>query len=397
MSRRFLAMAASAIAITLIIGVAGESTSRAATTGPETGSSKFKHARFENESRRFEPKYGFRPIEVAPPCPVPCVEKRTVMVPEYVIEHKQVPTTEIRHEERDREIVTYKDVPEVIHRTRTITVMEQVLRPREEKYTVQRTITEKVAQPYTVCVPYTVTRTATRTVLKPVWKDVECKYTVCVPYCEKRTGMRTVSKCVPVIRTRDFCVDEGCWQERVTAPVCQTPACKPCVPCGPVVTVAVCKSRVWVPKLVHKHESYTVSTVQTVHVPYEYEVKLERPEVRTRIEKVRTLVPTAEPYSYDVQLTRTETRTRFIEVCKFVPELRTRIINETVLVPRQKTQTYCETVCHRVTEKRIVKERIDVPVCVTREVEVRVCRLVPKTVEVQVAMKPVCVSWLGRK
>ncbi len=62
----------------------------------------------------------------------------------------------------------------------------------------------------------------------------------------------------------------------------------------------------WVPKLVHKQECCTLNTIQTVQLPYEYEVKCERPEVRTKIEKVCTTMPTEEQYSYLVQLTRHE-------------------------------------------------------------------------------------------
>jgi hypothetical protein len=393
MSRKLLAVASSAITLTVIICAADGSSSRAAAAGSETGQSKIRHARFEKEARRFEPGYGFRPIEVVPPSyPSTRIEPHVVLVPQWVTEYKQVPTTEIRHEEREREIVSYKDVPETVTRTRTVTVVEQKVRSHEEKYTVQRPVTEKVEQKYTVSVPYAETRTASRTVLKPVWREIERKDTVFVPYYEKRTGSRTVSRCVPVVRTREICVDRGYWEERISKS-----DCKVCGPCAPIVPVTVCKTRVWVPKLVHQQESYTVNTVETVQVPYEYAVKLERPEVRTRIEKVRVLVPTEESYSYPVQLTRYETRTRFIEVCKLVPEVRTRIVNETFFVPRPKTETYCETVFHRIAEKRIVKERVDVPVCTTREVAVRVCRLVPKTVDVHVVATPVCVSLNGRK
>ena len=393
----------SAIALTFLVLTAGDSTSSAAAATPEMGKPKFKHARFEKEIRRPEGKYGFCPSNVTPPpacsCPCPCprIEQRTVLVPQWVTECKKVPATEIRHEERDREIVTYKDAPETVARTRTVTVMERQVRSHQEKYTVERPVTEKVEQRYTVCIPYTETRTATRTVLKPVWTEVERKYTVCVPYCEKRTGLRTVAKCVPVVRTREICVDQGHWEERISKPICK-PICKPvcnvCEPCAPPVTVVVpvvvCKTRVWVPCVVHKTESYTVNTTEMVQVPYTYEVKLERPEVRTKIEKVRTMVPTPEPYSYEVQLTRHETRTRFVDVCRMVPEVRTRIVNETVCVPREKCETYNVTVVRRVAVKRIVKECFDVPVCTTREVQVRVRKLVPKTVDVQVAVRPVC-------
>ena len=387
MSRKLFAFASSAIALTFIFCTAAESTSRALADGSQPRP-EFKPSSVE-PGRRFEPQSGYRPIVTAPPAPYSYthIEHRTVLVPQWVTEHKQVPTTEIRHEERDREIVTYKDVPETVQRTRTVTYSEKQVRSHEEKYTVAKQVTEKVEQKYTVPVPYTETRQATRTVFKPVWNEIEHKYTVYVPYYEKRTGYRPVSRCVPVVRTRDVCVDQGYWEEHISKPVCQ--------PCAPAVPV--CKTRVWVPKLVHKQVPYTVNTYETVQVPYEYQVKLERPEVRTKIEKVRTMVPTEQPYSYEVCLTRYETRSRYIDVCKFVPEVRTRTVYETIYVPRQKTVPYCETVYHRVAEKRIVKERFDVPVYSTRDVEVRTYHLVPKTVDVQVAVKPVYCPPYGGK
>lgn len=388
MSRKTLATVLSTIALTLMVCAAADSASRA--SAAEMGQPQFRHTRFEKETRRFDPKYGFRPIEVAPAIPCPRIEQRTVLVPVWETECKKVPTTEIRHEVREKEVVCYKDVPETVQRTRTVTIMEKVVRSHEEQYTVQKPVTEKVEQKYTVCVPYTETRTATRTVLKPVWKEFQRNYTIFVPYCEKRTGYRTVSRCVPVVRTHEICVDLGHWEDRVSKPVCKT-----CAPGAPAVPVVVCKTRVWVPKLVHKTEPYTVNKVETVQVPYEYPVQLERPEVRTKIEKIQTMVPTEQPYSYQVQLTRDETRTRLVDVCKYVPVVKTRTVYETICVPRPKTETYCETVIRRVAEKRIVKECVDVPVCVTREIQVRVRHLVPKTVEV--AVRPVCVPFAGRK
>jgi hypothetical protein len=319
-----------------------------------------------------------------PPICAPCVrtEQRTVLVPQWVTECRTVPSTEIRREERDREVIVYKDVPETVQRTRTYTVLERQVRSHQETYTVPRHVTRNVEQTYTVCVPYTETRTGCRTVMKPVWKEIEHKYTVNVPCCEKRTAMRTISRCVPVTHTRIVCVDQGHWELRATCPVC-----KPCGPCAPV---PVCRTRVWVPCVVQKQEACTVNTVQTVQVPYEYDVTVCRPEIRTRIERICVPVPTQESFPYEVHLTRTENRTRTVQVCECVPEERTRTVNETVCVPRQKTESYCETICRRVAVKRICKETVCVPVCTTREVQVRVRRLVPKTVEVQVAMRPDC-------
>ena len=236
MSRKFLAVASSAVALTLIICAVDESTAHAAAAGSRNGATKNQARAIEKESRRFERGYGLRPIKVVPPSyPSTRIEQRTVLVPQWVTEFKQVPTTEIRHEEREREIVCYKDVPETVKHTRTVTVLEKQVRSHVEQYTVQKPVTRKVEQKYTVSVPYTESRTATRTVLRPVWKDVERKYTVFVPYDQKRTGLRTVSRCVPVVRTRDVCVDRGHWEEQVSKSVCNVcrPAHQPCrSPCA---------------------------------------------------------------------------------------------------------------------------------------------------------------------
>src|ERR1700723_3874710 len=138
MSRKCFAVTLSAIALTFLALTAGDSTSTAAAATPEMGKPKFKHARFEKEIRHREEKYrdgkyeagkyGFCPTCVTPPpvcasCAPPCprYEQRTVLVPVWVTECKKVPATEIRHEQRDREIVTYKDVPETVAKTRTVT------------------------------------------------------------------------------------------------------------------------------------------------------------------------------------------------------------------------------------------------------------------------------------
>jgi YTV protein len=388
MFRKILTVALPAIVVALTLCTTDNSASSTFAGGLETDGRRRltpDHPGIVRKSRgpAPAPAVGYAPAQL-PVC-APCVrtEQRTVLVPELVTEYRKVPATEIRREEREREVIVYKDVPETVQRTRTFTVLERQVRSHQETYTVPKPVLKNVEQTYTVCVPYTETRTRTCTVLKPVYKEVEHKYTVSVPYCEKRTGMRTICRSVPVTRIRTVCVDQGHWELR--------PACPVCKPYGPraAAPVAVCKTRVWVPNLVQKQVAYTVDTIQTVQVPYEYQVTLCRPEIRTRTEKVCTLVPTQESYPYEVHLTRTENRSRTVQICEYVPEERTRTVNETVCVPRQKTESYTETVYRRVAEKQIRKETVCVPVCTTREVPVRVCRLVPKTVEVQVAMQPV--------
>jgi hypothetical protein len=388
MFRKPLTVAFAAVVFTLTLCSIDNSATYAAPGGPEPAV----RQRPTPDRHGIVPKaYNPAPtsaVGCAPaPLPVcaPCVktEQRTVLVPQWVTECRKVPTTEIRHVEREREVIVYKDVPETVQRTRTRTVLERQVRSHLETYTVRKPVMKDVEQTYTVCVPYTETKTGTRMVMKPVSKEVERKYTVSVPYCEKRIGTRTICRHVPVTHTRTICVDEGHWEVRAARPVCQP--CNPCAACAPV-----CKSRVWVPNMVHKHKTCTVDTIQKVQVPYEYPVHLCREEVRTRIEKVCEMVPVPVTFQYEVHLTRTENRTRTVQVCEYIPVQRTRTVNETVCVPVQKTETYCETVCHRVAVKQIRKELVCVPVCTTHDVQVRTCRLVPKTVEVQVAMRPTC-------
>lgn len=389
MFRKTLTVVLAAIVVALMLCTTGNSACRVFAGGLETDGRQRPTPDHRGIVRKshgpaLAPAVGYAPAPL-PVC-ASCVrtEQRTDLVPQWVTECRKIPTTEIRREEREREVIVYKEVPEAVQRTRTITVLERQVRSHQETYTVRKPVVKNVEQSYTVCVPYTETRTGTRTVSKPVWKEVEHKYTVSVPYSQKRTGMRTVSRCVPVTRARTVCVDRGHWEVRAACPVC-----KPCSRRA-AVPIAVCKTRVWVPNRVQKQEACTVETIQTVQVPYEYVVTLCRPEIRTRIDKVCTMVPTQESYPYEVHLTRTESRSRTMQICEYISEKRTRTVNETVCVPRQKTESYSETVYRRVAEKQIRKETVCVPVCTTCDVQVRVRRLVPKTVEVQVALQPVC-------
>ena len=63
-----------------------------------------------------------------------------------------------------------------------------------------RDLTENVEQPYTVTVPYTETRKATRPVYSTVTENVEQTYTVNVPYTETRKATRPVYSTVTSYR-----------------------------------------------------------------------------------------------------------------------------------------------------------------------------------------------------
>ena len=58
-------------------------------------------------------------------------------------------------------------------------------------------------------VPEVQTRTASRTVQKPVWREVPQTYTVNIPVSETRTATRTVWECVPTTETRTVYEDQG--------------------------------------------------------------------------------------------------------------------------------------------------------------------------------------------
>ena len=149
-------------------------------------------------------------------------EERTVMVPQAVAEMQKVCVTEYRNEERSQEVTVCKQVPETVQKTRTYTVYEQQPRSRQENYTVCKPVYRDVVQNYTVCVPYTKTQGALAPsaqavlqrhrpelhglyplhrnagghpdVCRPSYRDVVQNYTVCVPYTETRTGTRTVCR-----------------------------------------------------------------------------------------------------------------------------------------------------------------------------------------------------------
>jgi hypothetical protein len=71
-----------------------------------------------------------------------------------------------------------------------------------------------------------------------------------------------------------------------------------------------------------------------------------------------------------------------VQVCKMVSEERTRDVQYTVCVPQQQTRTFNVTEYRRVAEQKTVQDTVMVPYTEQREVEVRVCKMVPQTVMV---------------
>ncbi len=267
-----------------------------------------------------------------------CVE-RVIQVPTWVTETQTVKCLEYRPEQRERTITVMKSVP----------------------------VEQTVERQYTVMVPQTKTRTVTYTVAKPVWEEKEVEYTVMVPHQETKQGVRHVCRSVPVTETRTVVKDEGHWEDReVTVPVVRRVAlrarrmarraqrlgcCTPCVEtCCTCEVTQVCK--VWVPNPVEHEIEVTVMKQEVVEEPYEY------------------VVTRCEP----------ETRTKTIRVCRMEYEEKTKEVEYTVCVPETRTRTLTYTSYRCEPEEKTVSCTVMVPHEVEREVQVCVCRMVPKTV-----------------
>ena len=204
-----------------------------------------------------------------------------------------------------------------------------------------------------------------------------------VPHREKREGTRTVCKVVPVTETRTVTCDQGHWETQTTDVPCNCCQCRSS--CAPHVR-HVCK-RVWVPNVVTKEVEVTVHRRETEEVPYEYFVTVMKPEERAHTHKVcewktETRTKTVRVCNYE-----REERTRTMQVCEYKPETRTRTVNYTVCVPETRTRTYNVTNYRRVAEEKTQTYDVCIPYTEQQEVEVQVCKMVPKTITV-----PVCES-----
>lgn len=287
------------------------------------------------------------PCEAAAPAMV----EKTIMVPTTELVTRKIHVTEYTTETRERTVTVNKRVPK----------------------------TETVTCNYTVMVPKTETKTVTYNVCKPVVTEMEQEYSVCVPHTETRNATRTVCKRVPVTKKRTVTVDEGHWEDapaKECAPAgdcCQQVSCdsgcgrrrcrracaSPCEvsdSCGP--------GRVWVPNLVQKEISYTCYTT----------------------------VKEEQPYSFKVTVYKRENRTRTVKKCSYVNEKKTREVSYTRCVPEQRTKSREVTRYECVPTEKTVTYKVCVPHQVEKEVQVRVCKLVPKTVMVPACSDDSCGS-----
>ncbi len=293
--------------------------------------------------------------------------EKTCYVPEWVTETRMVTVCEYAQEQREVKQMVHKCVPVQKEVQRCCVVMVPEQRTRMVTYNVCRPVVQEVEQQYTVCVPQ--------------WREEPRQYTTCVPVVEKRQGVRRVCKMITEEVVKTVCVDRGhCETQMVEVPClsrrcgrfghrCCDPCC--CQPC----TTTVCR-RVWVPNIVEEQVTVTVCKPQIVEEPCEYMVTVWKPEVRTCTVRVCDW--------------RQEVRTRKCHVTTYETDVVQKEVAYTVCVPQQKTWTETVT-CYETQAEEVTRTvTVCVPHQVQKEVQVKVCRMVPKTVQVPVRCGSSC-------
>ncbi len=176
--------------------------------------------------------------------------------------------------------------------------------------------------------------------------------------------------------------------------------------CGVAASPATTSRRVWVPNVVTEQVpvvvnetrseeiSFTVYEQQMTQVPYECTYLVYRPEQRTGTRKVvdyidepRTRTRKVVEY-HDEQRTRVrrelsykmETKHESYPVVTYRTEKRTKDVSFTVNQPTQSIEPFQSTRYDTVTEELPEEYTVAVQVPVVKEVQVQVCRLVPKLV-----------------
>ncbi len=177
-----------------------------------------------------------------------------------------------------------------------------------------------------------------------------------------------------------------------------------------VPTTTTVTRRVWVPNVVteevqvvdHVPQSqevtYTVLEQQTQQVPYDYTYVVYRPETRTGTRKVVNYVEETRTRNRKVVEYKEETRTRVrkqlsykqqtrtetIPYVNYTTEKRTKEVAFTIQVPETKVEPFTTTRYDTVYEDVTEEYTVSVPVASSKEVQVQVCRMVPKLVPVTI-------------
>ena len=228
--------------------------------------------------------------------------------------------------------------------TRTVkeTKYRQEERARECTVYKKMNVEKKVCCPITVWVKKDMVDVQTYKVLVPKYEIVDEEYIEMVDGTLDITKYKTVTSCVPVTKTKTVCCCEPQWVEREI---------EYCGPCG---EICIRKVTCYEPKMVEKQVEYTCHETICEKVPYTCTIDTCEQVVKTR--KVKRIV------NEEVEKTHES---------KYV-----------TYVPLQKFQRKTVCVCENVPETKVVTETVCVPYEVEKEVEVRVCKLVPKTIQV---------------
>ncbi len=267
-----------------------------------------------------------------PACPPPCAASPTCMVEKTVL------------------------VPVMTTETSKVCVTECKPETRTRKVTVCKMIQEQKVVPYEYCEwkQETKTRQETFQVSVPEWKDITTEVTVMVPTTEKRQGVRRVTKCVPTTQKQTVCEYGGHWEDRQVQVQTFVQGCDACgrPTCCP--QMATCSQKVWIPEVVRKEIDVTVNKIVCEDQPYEFEVTICKPVKQNCTKKV----------------------------CTFKCETRTRDVQYTVCTPEKKTGTRTVTFCKPVMAEKEETCTVMVPHKVEKEVQVNVCRMVEKKIQV---------------
>ena len=376
----------------------------------------------------------------------PVKEMHVVLVPTYVIEKQSICATEYRDEQRQRVVCGYKTVTVEEDRVRVVTVPVTKIETKTVEYTVQVPVQSEQQKTYKMKVPVWTEQPETYTVKVPQLKEIEEEYCVNVPvlkdvpftYCVNvpqpvtNTVNRTVSTVVPVVKTRtvNYCVpvtktqkikcDRGHWENRVEQVPCAQvqPTCEG-LPQAPMkgangkCVQLVCR-QVWVPNIVEEDVSEMVPQQQTAEVQYlvyEQHYKtiphecvciqyipetrqgtkkevIYQKEIRKRPRTIVEYVDETRTRNKKVLTFKEEERTETYPVVTYKPEKRTKEVTYSVCVPESRTENYKVTRCEQVPENRIEDYTTRICIPVVKEIDVRVCRMVPRVVAMSVCPCP---------
>jgi hypothetical protein len=246
--------------------------------------------------------------------------QRTVCVPTWTTEKRQVTVCEYRTEPRTQVVTRYRCVP--------------VVKEIPYEYTVAVPAVRVEKQTYHVCVPYT--------------EKVKNVYTVMVPRVVAKEGVRKLCRWVPHVQKCYRTVDRGHWEDQVCHyTVCCGGCC--CAPCYQTVCAT--------------HKVWRSNCVQEA-----YDVTVQRPEYYD------------EKYTYNVTVCEPQQREEWVEVCRYRTEAQVRDVQVHYCTYAKKTAVrQCTEYRHEPYQENVTYN-VCVPVHSVREVDVRVCRYVNQVV-----------------